>query len=217
MGGKRSHSTDGETGAERQARKRRKKERRSGSSSTSATRSPATGATLDDKVFTKKRLELTVSLLPGALRDVQKNVEDSLRTFLLKFSDGIGGILLAFDNVDIVSKGMILNELPYIHYDVACDALVFCPKPGCQLQGVVTESFHSHISLVVHHYFNANIRAEYLRQAGFAFDAEKMQWSSQDASFDTGDTVKYVVDKVHESGGIISLDGSLPPLPASAQ
>jgi DNA-directed RNA polymerase subunit E'/Rpb7 len=209
MASKRKHSTS-ETEGERKERKRLKKEAkketsRSASSTSAPEASPQkeTSTANSPKVFLRKKLELTVSLLPGSLGDVQKSVEDSLRTFLLKYSDGVGGILLAFDHVKIEGKGMILNELPYIHFDVSCDALVFCPTAGCQLTGVVTESFHSHLSLVVHHYFNANVSAE--------FDAEKELWFSQETSLglSIGDQVQIIVGKVHESGGIISLDGSL--------
>jgi DNA-directed RNA polymerase subunit E'/Rpb7 len=220
MGSKRKHSTVDETEPERKERKRLKKEvkkekRRSASSaSTLPVTSPEKATSTDDspKVFLRKRLELTVSLLPGSLGDPQKSVEDSLGTFLLKFSDGVGGILLAFNNVKIEGKGMILNELPYIHFDVSCDALVFCPVAGCQLTGVVTESFHSHLSLVVHHYFNANVSAEHMRLAGYEFDAEQELWFCQETSLSlsNGDQVQFVVDKVHESGGIISLNGSVP-------
>jgi DNA-directed RNA polymerase subunit E'/Rpb7 len=227
MGSKRKRSsvggeTETETETERKDRKRLKKEskKEKRKSASSASNLPATSpeqaTSTDDnsKVFLRKKLELTVSLLPGSLGDPQKSVEDSLRTFLLKFSDGVGGILLAFNNVKIDGKGMILNELPYIHFDVSCDALVFCPTAGCQLTGVVTESFHSHLSLVVHHYFNANVSAEHMRAAGYDFDAEQELWFSQETSLSLskGDQVQFVVDKVHESGGIISLNGSVPSL-----
>ena len=90
-------------------------------------------------VFTKKKIGFVVSLLPATLKNTEKSVEDSIRQLLLKYSDGIGGILLAFDKVKInveknsQGRGFILNELPYIHYSVSCDALVFCPTVGCKV------------------------------------------------------------------------------------
>jgi hypothetical protein len=89
--------------------------------------------------FTKKKIEFVVSLLPATLKNTEKSVEDSIRQLLLKYSDGIGGILLAFDKVKLKvdknsqGRGWILNELPYIHYNVSCDALVFCPTVGCKV------------------------------------------------------------------------------------
>lgn len=178
------------------------------------------------QVFLLKKLVLTISLLPSALRNVIANVEDALRLFLLKYSDGIGGILLAFENVKVLADtkssndivvGMIFNELPHIHYRVSADALVFCPAPGSKMSGSVTESsFHSHLSLVVHQYFNASVSAEQLREAGFEFDDVQLQWYWQDATntLSKGDRIDFVCQKMYESGGIISIEGSNPALGA---
>ena len=43
---------------------------------------------------------------------------------------------LGFNNVSFSESkqlGMILNELPQIHYTVELDALVFCPKVGSKV------------------------------------------------------------------------------------
>ena len=101
-------------------------------------------------ILWKKKLHFVVSLLPSTLGRSHKCIEDSLRLLLLKHSDSVGGILLAFDNVTIicdkngtngggknnngVGRGWILNELPYIHYNVSCDALVFKPTVGCTVR-----------------------------------------------------------------------------------
>lgn len=172
-------------------------------------------------VLYHKKVIFVVSLLPAALKNVQMSVEDSLRSMLLKHSDAIGGVLLAFENVQIQTDspnhvaGMIINELPYIHFNVAADALVFVPKPGCALTGAVTEvSFHSHVALVVHHYFNASISAEHMRSAGFAFDDVQLQWyrESDQRPLSSSDHIVFDCEKLFESGGMISIEGSKPCL-----
>ena len=177
-------------------------------------------------VLYRRKVIFMVSLLPAALESVQKSVEDTLRSMLLKHSDGIGGILLAFENVQILSDshigvaGTIMNEFPYIHYNVAVDALVFVPKPGCLLTGAVTEiSFHSHVALVVHHYFNASISAEHMRAAGFAFDEVQLQWYSESdqTPLSLNNRILFKCEKMFESGGIISIEGSTPRLLGAAQ
>jgi hypothetical protein len=177
-------------------------------------------------VLYRKKVTFIVSLLPAALTSVQMSVEDSLRSMLLKHSDGIGGILLAFENVQILSDshigvaGTIINEFPYIHYNVAVDALVFVPKPGCPLTGAVTEiSFHSHVAMVVHHYFNASISAEHMRAAGFAFDEVQLQWydESNQTPLSLNNRIVFKCEKMFESGGIISIEGSTPKLLDAAQ
>jgi hypothetical protein len=97
-------------------------------------------ATGRKNVFLKKKIDVAVSLLPGSLRNCEASVEDSISQLLLKYSDGLGGILMACDNVKLKSdetgqgRGWILNELPYIHYTASCDALVFRPQVGCEVR-----------------------------------------------------------------------------------
>jgi hypothetical protein len=62
---------------------------------------------------------------------------------LLKYSDGLGGILMAYDDIKLQDhegdnnskgKGWVLNELPHVHYDVSCNVLVFSPSVGCEVR-----------------------------------------------------------------------------------
>ena len=46
-------------------------------------------------VFFRKRAKLSISLLPWSLRNCKQSVENSIRKMLLKYSDGLGGILMA--------------------------------------------------------------------------------------------------------------------------
>lgn len=92
--------------------------------------SPSTPTTKSP--FQEKRLKMMVSLYPVALSNVLSHVREALRrSLLLKFSDGVGGVLLGFENVTFSEKkrlGMILNEFPQVHYTVELDALIFCPE-----------------------------------------------------------------------------------------
>ncbi|GKZ01102.1 hypothetical protein MPSEU_001061800 [Mayamaea pseudoterrestris] len=175
----------------------------------------ATKASSKHSAFRKIQFELTVSILPSGLEDVSKTVQESLQHFLLKYSSGMKGVPLAFNSVKILKNGSgnILNELPHIHYSVACDAVVFAPKQGQRLTGVVRESFHSHLSLVVYNYFNASVSADALREQGFTFDLEDEQWKTDDdesLALSVDDRIRFKVLKVHESAGIISIEGEHP-------
>ena len=129
----------------KRAKKDAKEQKKNKNSESEEVKKPTVGkskkmkSTNGNGVFTKKKIEFVVSLLPATLKNTEKSVEDSIRRMLLKYSDGIGGILLAFDKVKInveknsQGRGFILNELPYIHYNVSCDALVFCPTVGCKV------------------------------------------------------------------------------------
>jgi hypothetical protein len=91
-------------------------------------------------IFLKKKIDVELSLLPSSLHNTEDAVQNSLNEMLLKYSDGLGGIMLACENVRVKTdgkaegRGWILNELPWIHYTVACDALVFRPYIGCQVR-----------------------------------------------------------------------------------
>lgn len=95
----------------------------------------------------KKKIVLAISLLPGALRNSQKAVENNIARLLFKNTPGIGGIMLSYANLKFSKSkntsgsesaqssghGWILNELPYIHFDVSCDMMVFRPFVGCEV------------------------------------------------------------------------------------
>lgn len=219
MGKKRSRHTD-ETPEERQERKRLKKKSKkqqqqhatiittaaaAATTTTTLTVSSSSSAPLRQQesaaaataavvpsLYYHMKLLLSISLLPCGLRNVLESAKESIRrTLLLKYCNPMGGILLAFDQVQIIDNnnnshnGRILEELPHIHYNVTCQAIVFCPTTtttiGLQqqqrLDGIVVEtSFHSHVSLIVHGHFNASISSNQMRQSGFIYDETMGQW-----------------------------------------
>jgi len=172
---------------------------------------------LQNSVFFKKRIEVSLSLLPAAMKNIMMALQDSIRSMILKYTAKVGGVLLTFENIKIISNnghGRILNELPYLHYQVAFDALVFCPEVGCKLQGAVTESFPSHLGILVLGYFNTMIPANCLTKAGYFYDEDLQEWSKEDgvSVFATDDKVDFLVDKIHESVGTLSFEGGAPSL-----
>ena len=108
--------------------------------STTATSITNNGAGSSSKkaFFLKKKIDINASLLPASLHNCEEAVEDSIRELLMKYSDGLGGILMGYENVRLKQgggRGWVLNELPHIHYSASCDALVFCPAIGCEVGG----------------------------------------------------------------------------------
>lgn len=110
-------------------------------STTSASHLPRNNDGRIAHAFFRRRVQLAISLLPSSLRNCEQAVENSIRKKLLRYSDGFGGILVAYDDVQLRDeaddnsrgRGWILNELPYIHYNVSCQALVFAPSVGCEV------------------------------------------------------------------------------------
>mmetsp|Transcript_4861 Transcript_4861/g.6991 ORF Transcript_4861/g.6991 Transcript_4861/m.6991 type:complete len:275 (+) Transcript_4861:83-907(+) len=177
--------------------------------------------------FQRKTAIMLVSLVPASLGNVKSAIQRSIRTLLLRFSDSLGGVLLAFDNIHVKEKddssknigghgscGIILGELPHIHFRVQVDVLLFCPNVGRSLTGIVNEVFPSHVGILVHSYFNAMVSADHLREAGFQFDRNVNEWKDKEnQKILFGNTLQFIVEKLHESNGIISLEVSDPSIP----
>ena len=90
---------------------------------------------LDKKVFQRKKMELTVSVLPAALANITESLEESVRQMIMKYQKNVG-VLLEFENLRRKGNnghGKILGELPYLHYEVSFDGLVFSPEIGSKV------------------------------------------------------------------------------------
>lgn len=186
--------------------------------SSSASRSGSSAAT--DSPFQTKKANILVSLCPSSLSNIRKAMHASIQKLLLKYSDSLGGVLLSFDNIQLDdgtsgkrkgggdSSGRIINEMPHIHFNVSCNVLVFNPSIGQKLEGVVNESFPSHVGLLVYELFNAMVSADYLQANGFQFDADLNEWKYEKTNnaIAVGDAMKITVNKMHESNGLISME-----------
>ena len=165
-----------------------------------------------------KNLSILLSLDPSAMYDIKRETERAVQSMLLKYSDGLGGILLGYDNLKVDKKknggetGRILNEMPHIHFYVTCRALVFTPTAGKYMTGMISETFPSHVGVLVHDLFNATISADHLRESGFTFDVDLNEWVREDtmAPIVVGDALKFYVDKIHEYYGVLSLECTKP-------
>lgn len=223
MSPKRETSVLEETEEEKKARKRQKKDAKKRKRESLSSERPTLSATGNSEltqsggkrqqtqqqqhekgILTCRKIHLSASILPSGLGDVKASVDRCIREFLLKYNERIEGILLAYKNVHISKdgRGRIVEELPHIHYDVSCDAIVFAPVLKGQLKGRVTESFHSHISLVVFNYFNASISAAHLRAAGFEYNSEKDMWYEKKTEYvvEKASYIRFAIENVHEAG-----------------
>lgn len=182
--------------------------------------------------FHRKKARLLVSLLPASLKDIPRAINGAMQSLLLRYSDGIGGVLLSFDNIEIEDDsnritagggggsryGIILDEMPHIHYYITSDILVFRPDIGEKITGVVNESFPSHLGILVYDFFNAMVSADSLRESGFLFDSDLNEWSQGNtrAAVQVEDALICKVEKIHGCNGMISLECSEPSIGVEA-
>lgn len=150
---------------------------------------PRTTMTQSTSIFHMK-LKVKVRLSPYFTQNVRVGVENLLNKALLKHVPEAGGILLAYENLELVDKvGTVVHEGCETHFSIRCDALVFRVRRNTLLSGVINKVSSSHIGLLVHGLFNASIAQEELRY-GVSFDADKDAWVCEDAE---GNEVQYKV------------------------
>jgi len=173
--------------------------------------------------FHWKTIHCLVSLQPSALSNLPKSLNQSMRNLLLRYYSSFGGVILSFENLEIISKtdngltcGLVWNELPHMNFSVKVDALLFRPDVGMKLTGSINESFPSHVGILVHSFFNAVVHADDLREAGYIFDIELNEWKKDKSGFsdslEVGLDIEFTVEKVHEVNGDFSLEGSKPTI-----
>lgn len=88
------------------------------------------------------------------------------------------------------------------------------PLFAIKLHGVVNECFPSHVGMLVFNYFNAMVSADQLRACGYTFDADLQNWVAEGGAetISIKDKINFVIEKVHECEGTVSLEGVKPSL-----
>ena len=146
-------------------------------------------------------LEEGVRLLP-----VDYKISDGERGNIGRSGGGGGGLV----------GGTIVDDLPYIHYRFQVKGLLFCPVVGMKLKGQVVECTPTFITLTTHHILSTKISTEKLHEQGFYYNHTTLEWTrsaggeTPSTSIYLDDIVEFVVERIHECGGYISLDGIQP-------
>ncbi|XP_032437591.1 DNA-directed RNA polymerase I subunit RPA43 isoform X2 [Xiphophorus hellerii] len=99
-----------------------------------------------------------VALPPVYLNKKRTGIQEELDAELLKFSQSLHGVPLAYDNIRIATQhGDIYDDSGYIHMNIEANFIVFQPKKGQKLLGKVNKLGVSHVGCLVHGCFNASI------------------------------------------------------------
>uniref|UniRef100_A0A3P8TFT6 DNA-directed RNA polymerase subunit n=1 Tax=Amphiprion percula TaxID=161767 RepID=A0A3P8TFT6_AMPPE len=99
-----------------------------------------------------------VVLPPKYLKKKRTGIQEELEAELLRFSQRLRGVPLAYENIRIVGQhGDIYDDSGYIHMDVEANFILFQPKKGQKLLGKVNKLGVSHVGCLVHGCFNASI------------------------------------------------------------
>ena len=95
--------------------------------------------------------KLWLQLSPAYLGDVDLGIREQLNASLLQHVSALHGAVLAYDSLKLLDGlGCIRNDLPHMHLPVSLRILVFAPRIGDVLHGVVRRQGTDHTALLVH-------------------------------------------------------------------
>ncbi|KAF7252813.1 DNA-directed RNA polymerase I subunit RPA43 [Varanus komodoensis] len=99
-----------------------------------------------------------IALPPRFLHRKRTGICAQLDAELRRFSDSFQGVPVAYDDIKITNElGDIIDDLGAIHLDIEANFVVFQPKPGKKIVGIINKVAPSHIGCLVHGCFNASI------------------------------------------------------------
>ncbi|XP_074842294.1 DNA-directed RNA polymerase I subunit RPA43 [Carettochelys insculpta] len=99
-----------------------------------------------------------IALAPRYLNRKRTGIRDQLDAELLRYSESFSGVPVAYDNIRVVGElGDIYDDQGFIHFNIEADFVIFSPKKGKKLVGVINKVAPSHIGCLIHGCFNASI------------------------------------------------------------
>ena len=125
---------------------------------------------LSKSPFQKRTIDCIISLQPSALVDITKALNQSMKNRLLQYFASYGGVLLSFENLNIISKssdgstcGLIWNEMPHMNFIVRVDILIFCPDIGIKVCTGTQISLSSHsVGIKLSMYFSKHRKFDFI-------------------------------------------------------
>ncbi|XP_015709358.1 DNA-directed RNA polymerase I subunit RPA43 [Coturnix japonica] len=142
-----------------------------------------------------------IALPPRFLGRKRTGIRAQLDAELLRYSESLQGVPLAYDNVKVVGElGDIRDDQGFIHLNVEADFVIFCPTKGKKMVGVINKVAPSHIGCLIHGCFNASIpKPEHMSAA---------EW--KELGFKSGDELKFqVVHLDSDAAGVFFIRGKL--------
>ena len=156
-------------------------------------------------------LTVRVALPSACLGNVGAGVKSILSSYLMQYRDDIEGAILAFSDVALAQPhARVADAVPaLLHFNVSAKALLFRPRIGMVLEGVVCRIASDHIGLLVAGVFNASVSGASLVD-NHVFDSTGDCWVDGDGNtVRVGDRLALRVDKLHKSAGLLQITGGL--------
>ncbi|NXF01537.1 RPA43 polymerase, partial [Smithornis capensis] len=142
-----------------------------------------------------------VALPPRFLGRKRSGIRAQLDAELLRYSESLQGVPVAYDNIKVVGElGDIYDDQGFIHLNIEADFVIFSPKKGKKLVGIINKVAPSHIGCLIHGCFNASIpKPEQM---------SIVQW--QELGLKIGDELKFqVLHLDSDTAGVFFIRGGL--------
>nr|XP_054761619.1 DNA-directed RNA polymerase I subunit RPA43-like [Lytechinus pictus] len=134
------------------------------------------------------------ALSPRYLGRLKKGAMEALESEIGHYSESLGGVPLAYCNLQLLQQtGNILDDQPYIHFNVSFKAVIFKPSLGSILKCVVNELGKDHVSCLVHNWFNLSL---------------PLRGSDAEERLPKGSKVMAKVTKIQAKNGILAIQGT---------
>ncbi|CAI5482292.1 unnamed protein product [Closterium sp. Yama58-4] len=181
-------------------------------------------AAVDRTSLREVETRLTLNIHPSRSGNVVAGVKEQLNNSLMRYSEQHGGIVLAYSNVLLFGRtASILTGLnPYLHVSLSARLLLFAPRPGAFLEGVVNNVGADFIGLLVLGVFNAAVPDQFMRSWQHVEEAatdgddedngQQQHWQhKEDPShrISVGSRIRLQVASATGDGTLMSIRGSL--------
>merc|ERR1719356_173921 len=99
-----------------------------------------------------------IQIDPYYLRNILSGIELQLNDKLMRFTESLNGIVLAFDNIKIFGNSAdITDDIPFISIDIEVDFLVLRFIKDEIVNGIITKFNRHSLDLLVFNTFNAQV------------------------------------------------------------
>lgn len=124
----------------------------------------------------RAKVKLVCHLLPKFMENIQLGVLIKLNSLLLKYHKGLGGIPLAYRHIRVMPPVVkIHHDNPLLHLVIHTEFLLFVPRPGTSLTGVINRMTSDHIGLLAYGFINVSIPKTRL-DGRYAWNGTSQSW-----------------------------------------
>ncbi len=100
-------------------------------------------------------LRFRVALPPSGMANIFHSIRCNVYQLLMRHDASLGGVLLSISNLAINGQkderahGTIVDDSPHIHFNLTAKGIVFRPRIGLKVTGIVTKVFYGFTVVVV--------------------------------------------------------------------